>query len=308
MYIIHNALANVRRNIGRNLMIGAIVFAIIVTAAVSLIINNTAAAVIEDYRGRFASEVFIRLDFQRMQQQFSSGGLGLAGGQARSLRMATMETELQLALADSPYLKESVATGSVMGGSGGIRAIDQRDPGDTAAADGGRGAVFSGGAAFNITTVGMGSALNYQLMGGQWEDFTQGTRSLASGRFPENDFEAVLSLDLAEENGLSLGDTVTFTATLRADTPEGFDMDAFEGDAGVYELNGVLYDVSVNRDWGLATMSREVEYALTIVGFYYDLNDEYAHEMMAGNALMNRRNEVLTTLGTLLAPRAPGET
>ena len=73
MYILQNALKNLRRNIGRNIMIAVIIFAIIVTTVVSLIINNTSAAVIDDYRNKFGSEVELRLDIQRLQEEMMAG-------------------------------------------------------------------------------------------------------------------------------------------------------------------------------------------------------------------------------------------
>jgi len=53
MYIFQNALKNVARNKGRNILIAAIIFAIILTTVVALIINNTATAVIDRYKEQF---------------------------------------------------------------------------------------------------------------------------------------------------------------------------------------------------------------------------------------------------------------
>ncbi|MCL1808089.1 MAG: ABC transporter permease [Oscillospiraceae bacterium] len=302
MYIIQNAFANILRNRGRNILLAIIILAIITTSVTALIINNTSAAVIEDYQFRFSSEAFIQLDIDRLTSSASNGGSAGGNRVFSSASIPQMDAELQLMLTDSAFLKESLATGSVRGNSGDIRAIDQNDEDETDPSQP-QGIPGAGGMAFRIG----GDMSNFQLLGDQWESFTEGVRSLESGRFPETDNECVLSVDLAEANGVEIGNVIHFTALLSAGLPEDFDVNEAE-DGDVMEVNGIDYTVSVlNRDFGIAGLNREVTYELTVTGLYYDLNDAYENEMLSGYAYFNNRNEVLTTLGTLLQPRQSGE-
>jgi len=57
MYIFTNALKNIARNKGRNILMGAIILAIIVTTVISLIINTASVSMIEDYKTRFGVKV-----------------------------------------------------------------------------------------------------------------------------------------------------------------------------------------------------------------------------------------------------------
>lgn len=59
MYIIKNAIANLRRNIGRNLLSAIVLFVIILIAAISIIIHTTSTLMIDDYKQRFGSEVHV---------------------------------------------------------------------------------------------------------------------------------------------------------------------------------------------------------------------------------------------------------
>lgn len=287
MYILQNALKNLVRNKGRNTLIGAIIFAIILTTVVALIINNTASAVIEDYKGRFGSEVLITPNMQRLQNAASGG---TADGRARITR-PEISAEQLIQFADSEYLKETIGTGSVTGNSTQIIAIDQTDGTETSAL-GGQMARFARG-------IG-----NYTLLGDSWSDFSEGLRSIESGRLPEEDGECVISMDLQEQNDIAVGDTLVFTTNMRIAAPD--DLGAVN-DGDIIELNGTAYTVSASG-FGAVDLQREVEYFLTVVGVYNDLTEEYSNpNMPITMAVMNRRNEILTTLGTLLAQRGVDE-
>ena len=66
MYIFTNALKNIARNKGRNILLGAIILAIIVTTVISLIINTASGAIIEDYKKQFGTRVYINPDTSRV--------------------------------------------------------------------------------------------------------------------------------------------------------------------------------------------------------------------------------------------------
>ena len=104
-------------------------------------------------------------------------------------------------------------------------------------------------------------------------DFDEDFRGISegNGRMVENDNECLVSEEFAKLNNLSVGDKITLYASLHND------------------------DFSVIR---------RITYELTLVGIYYDLTEEYAGIQVP---LVNRRNEVLTTTDTILAPVGEGE-
>ena len=277
-------------------MIGSIIFAIILTTVVALIINNTASAVIEEYKERFASQVYITPNMQKVMEEArknSTDGKML-------VKKPEIPSEQLLQFANSDYLKESIATGSIVANNADIRAIDQDD---TNQSETNSGSIVGNGGGI-MTSVGING--NYKLYGDYWQDFNDGLRSLDSGRLPETDGECIISAELSDNNNIAVGDVLTFTANMGVDTPSDMDFsNAQDGDK--VTVNDKEYTVSISA-MGTVRLQREVTYKLTVVGVYLDLTDEYANSNMPKSAGFNRRNEVLTTLGTLLVERSTDET
>lgn len=296
MYILQNALKNLMRNKSRNIMVGAIIFAIVLTTVIALIINNTASAVIGEYKERFASQVYITPNMQKVMEEArknSTDGKVL-------IKKPEIPSEQLLQFANSDYLKESIATGSIAANNADIRAIDQDDTNQSET----NSASIVGGGGGIMTSAGSNG--NYKLYGDYWQNFNDGLRSLDSGRLPEADGECIISSELSDNNNITVGDVLTFTANMGVDTPSDMDFsNAQDGDK--VTVNDKEYTVSISA-MGTVRLQREVTYKLTVVGVYLDLTDEYANSNMPKSAGLNRRNEVLTTLDTLLAERSIDET
>ena len=302
MYVLQNALKNLARNKGRNIMIGAIIFVIILTTVVALVINNTAAVVIEDYRERFGSEVYITPDMQKVQEEMfqKSESNGIVSGRV-SIKIPQLSSELYLRFTESEYLKESYATADIDANCGDIRAIAQSD--DT---DGGNNNAGPSMGGAGMSFVGGGGG-NFRLAGDTWQDFKDGLRTIESGDFPQNDNECIISADLRDENGINMGDILTFTANVSIDEPEGFNPDVYN-DGDTVTIDDVDYTLSkMGMEGEIVMLNREVAYELKVVGVYNDYNEEYENEYLPQVAALNRRNEVLTTLNTLLAGRYANE-
>jgi len=250
MYIIQNALKNVVRNRGRNILLGIILFAIIITSVVSLMINNTANGIIDDYKARFGSEVFITANTQKMMS---------AGRTPSQLPKLTPEQSIEFA--KSEYIREAVLTVSQEVAGAGLHAVgEENDMGMGISAS-----VGSGGDEYINP--------QFPLLGGTWGDFDSGLRSISDGRPVENDGECLVSTEFADKNGLNTGDAITLKNS-----------------------------TFVNSDRDVRTVTRE----LTVVGIYYDLTNANPSGMFH-SSLTNRRNEILTTFDTVLAPLNPGE-
>ena len=213
MYILQNALKNVLRNKGRNILIAAIIFAIIATTVVSLIINNTTSGIIDDYKTRFGSQVSISVDFDKWK----------ASGSASS-GMPQITPTQSLSFANSEYIKEYIMQIMIGVTSDVLRGKDE----------GSSGMIVGGG-----NDDGFVMAKFY--MSNVFYDFDEGYRGISSGkgRMVENDNECLVSEDFAAINNLSAGDSITLTASLHND-------DATEFRRVSYDLNvvGIYYDLT----------------------------------------------------------------
>jgi len=306
MYIVTNALENLLRNKGRNILLMAIIFVIITTTVVALIINNTSNNVIEDYKTRFSSQVSITPDMEKMREQALQG----ATSGRISMRMPTISPEMLLSFTQSDALQRSEAYGSLSANSDSLTAIDQSD--DVSTDPGGLG-----GASAGITgTTGpdgrqsfsfMGGG-NFRLYGSYWDDFNEGVRALLNdgkSTMPSNNNECLISQDLAELNNISVGDKIKLLVDFTYDIPEGTNMSGYSS-GDTYRANGADYILSEGFD-GMFRASRTQEVIFTVTGIYDDLKDEYDNANMPKMAPLNHRNEILTTLETLLALRKSNE-
>lgn len=57
MYVLRHAFANLKRNRGRNILLGIVIFLIIALTAISTILHATSTLIIQNYKDRFGSEV-----------------------------------------------------------------------------------------------------------------------------------------------------------------------------------------------------------------------------------------------------------
>lgn len=261
MYILQNAFHNVLRNKGRNILLGAIILVIIVSTVVALMINNTTGSIIDDYKSRFSSAVIITPNINRMREK------AMAGGSTGPVRIAApiIPSEQYVEFGNSKYIYDAVYTAFTSVNTDYITAIDSELGGQAM-----QGTIFSGNEA------SMPTSFYFSLQGNKFEDFGEGLRDLAEGRMPENLNEAIISSDLAELNGISIGDKLSLTSEI-----------TLKGESSFADNHNVA-----------------TYYELEVVGIYYDATDEY---MQGGrrNARTNRRNEILTTYETVMAPFLP---
>ena len=70
MYIIKNALVNIKRNKGRNILIGLIIIVIAASCAVTLAIRESAEKIISSYEEQNKIEATISFDRESMMKEF----------------------------------------------------------------------------------------------------------------------------------------------------------------------------------------------------------------------------------------------
>jgi len=254
MYIFSNAMKNLLRNKGRYGLLAAIILAIVVTTVVTLSITNTAEGIITDYRTRFGSSVTIGLSDEAMAEIMSQG-------RAAMLSMPQITAQQSIAFAQSDYLLDYTMTAQLGAGSEDLQAMSY-DPNDPMQAAGGRGGAMASGV-----------APTFRIMGNMWDDFVSGQRILIEGEMPISYGEALISADLAEQNQLSIGDTVQFQSAFLA---------------------------------GDERIPRDVVLTITITGLYLDTTDDALSGFMV-SPFTDRRNEVLTTLDTVISQLGTNE-
>lgn len=257
MYIQQHAFSNILRNRGRNILVGAIILVIATATVTALMINSASSGIIDDYRGRFASEVVLMANMERLRERAMAG---YTGGRIR-ISPPTIPADQYLAFGESEHLHGSFYTAAI-----GVNSIVQLTVVDARL----------GGGLDRPERILPGISepqprYTMKLLGNQFGEFAEGIRATAEGRMPENPNECIISIDLAELNGLAVGDTLHLTSHL---TDENSD-------------------------------AHSIYYSLTIAGTYYDATDEYAVGAQR-NAYTNRRNEVLTGYETVVATLQPG--
>lgn len=199
MYIFKNALSNLTRNKGRNMLMGIIMIAILSCTAISIIINTASNKIIDDYKSRFGSEVSIQSNEEKTQERIQKGDM-------ESLNEG-IPNEIQEKLANSKYLKDTVFNATYPGYSDKLKALDQDEYEKSKENRGGMSAL--GGSA-NKSKDAKDS--NLSILGGLnpagIEEFEKGTRKIIDGKKPEKNGETMISEDFAKLNNLKVGDNL----------------------------------------------------------------------------------------------------
>lgn len=97
MYILTNAMKNLLRNKGRNILIAAVTLAITISTVVTLTIGNASSKIIEDTRLRIGSKVNIGVDL--LQRRRSGNAVGT---------MPEIVIDEFFSYAESDYLSKSI--------------------------------------------------------------------------------------------------------------------------------------------------------------------------------------------------------
>ena len=192
MYLFLNSISNIIRNKGRNTIIAIITLAIILSAVVTLTINNAAAKIIDDIRLDLGSRVEIRQDFIEMRQ------IGLGREDASYISMDSF-----LSFADSNYLRTAVFNADMYAWSNTLRAVD-----DTGEIPGSQTRVNDNGETVLVETSKLVSTSHPESL-----SFFGTQREIIHGRMFESLNECIISEELALLNNLSLGDTIELSGT-----------------------------------------------------------------------------------------------
>ena len=186
MYILTNAVKNLVRNKGRNILIATVTLAIIIGAVVTLTINNAAAKIIEDIRLDLGSRVEIKQDFIEMRQA------GLDGRtDASYISLEQFEN-----FAQSDYLRKTIFSAEMYACSDTFFAIGDEEKGTATR-------INDDGEEVLVETLKLVATSDSDML----RDF--GTeREIIEGKMFYEVGECIIGAELAALNSISVGDVI----------------------------------------------------------------------------------------------------
>ena len=243
MYILTHAIKNIFRNKGRNILIASVTLAIIASGVVALTIKDASAKIIEDTRLKIASKVNIGIDLSQRRGTATQD-------------MPDIGIDDFFSYAESDYLMKSILSAQLYLYSSTTFAV-----GDDAK---GQGMWNS-----NDGNGDTGKAATMFLIGNSdpdtLADFSAGGEReiLPGGRMYSGLNECVISSELADVNGISVGDTIS----------------------------------------AVSVFEPVKDFELTVVGIFDDGTVAWPGQAYqdANFFLFNRRNEIMTSFETIMA-------
>jgi putative ABC transport system permease protein len=227
MYLFTNAMKNLARNKGRNILIAGVMLVIIVSTVVTLTISNAAAKVIDEIRLDIGSKVEVRQDFIEMKQS------GLGKEDANYVSIENFKT-----YAESQYLSKTIWNADMYAWSDTFCAV-----GDDPQNPGGITRTNDNGEEVLVETCKLVSTSEPDTLA----DF--GTnREIIEGRMFEEINECIISQELADLNNIFVGDVIELRGAYAADktyhlTIVGIYSDVTEEYANFFlEMNGRFAD------------------------------------------------------------------
>lgn len=252
MFIYLNALKNLLRNKGRNILVSVILLIAMTATTVSLAIRSTSEAMIENYQEGFGVETMIVSDWdyledhaQVIEEENPDGSISTSSFSSQT----PLPLNLLMEFADSQYVQDVQVSASAQYVSDNLQSADDSD--DTVRPEGmtleelleyyGNASRMFEDKEFTrnelIMLLGGGEAGEKELErlmdskknvlgvieaysdASLMTDFRIGEKKLTSGRLFENDGEVVISEEFAKKNNLNVGDIITVSgASQKYDT------------------------------------------------------------------------------------------
>ena len=202
MYILKNAITSIKRNKGRNLLIGLIIMVIASAVTVTLAINNTAASLIKAYKDKYQVEASITFNRENMMKDFNPSDREKSKSDMKdkfSLASSLTESDIKN-YADSKYVKSYYYTSSVKVNSNDLEKAEISSNNDMPE----RKKDEDDSSSFYIKGYSSYDAMS---------EFISGNYKITDGEI-FTDFDSnncLINSELATINNLKVGDTITFT-------------------------------------------------------------------------------------------------
>lgn len=199
MYIFINAIKNIWRNKGRNILLFCIIFLMILSAAVSIVINTAAKSVTEFYKAKFGSEVTLIRSNKVIEEQ----NIPL-----ENLMIPALEDYQKYGESELLKSKEFAANAYVL--MEGLKVLDQGKTEGTGLTreEGGQEQQGSGGGTFLTRPIATLIGFSDPEISAE---FQNGLRKIIEGKIYEDKDECIVSQKFAELNGLAAGSQIIFT-------------------------------------------------------------------------------------------------
>ena len=196
MYLITNAMKNLLRNKGRNILIAAITLAIIISTVITLTITNAASKIIDDIRLDLGSRVEVRQDLMDLRE------LGLGRDD-----LSNISIEDFYSFAQSDYLRKTIYNADMYAWSDTFCAVndDPTNPGATERSDG-KGGIVLDETCKLITTSEPDILPDFGML-----------REITSGRMFDAINECIISEELAQLNNISIGQIIELRSSIYTD-------------------------------------------------------------------------------------------
>ena len=229
MYIIKNALVSIKRNKGRNILIGIIVMVVAASATVTLAIRNAANNLVDAYENKYDVEATLSVNRSSVMQSMQSGTDNMEDNIDKWNNITAPTIEEINNYGDSEYVSSYYYTEQVgMNGSGISAATDEiqkteTDTTTTKFSSGAKPGMPGGNQSSSSTTTtthsekittlatnGDFSVVGYSTLDGM-SDFISGNYTITDGEISTdfNSYSCVISQELATLNNLSVGNTIT---------------------------------------------------------------------------------------------------
>lgn len=202
MYIFKNALLSIKRNKGRNLLIGIIILAISCASAVTLAIKNSATTLINSYKNEYQVEASIGVNRESlMKNSDPSSSSSKDDMKERFSSISSITEDDVINYGTSDYVTSYYYTNSIGVNSNIEKATSSSGGSDKGNMPEGMGETKTS-TSFTLTGYSSAEAMT---------NFIEGSYSITSGEI-SSDFTSdtcVINSELATYNNLSVGDTIT---------------------------------------------------------------------------------------------------
>ena len=216
MYILKNALISIKRNIGRNLLIGIIIIVIACSTAVTLAIKNSASSLIESYKDKYEVTATIGINRETMHNKLEKNK-DASDSEKESNRedmaskfraISNISSEDIEKYADSKYVSSYYYKSSIGVTSNSLEKVSNTSDNDNSEHRG----PHPGGEDFNNVSNSDFTLVGYSSVSGM-EDFISGKYTIKDGKV-STDIKSntcVINSELAVSNDISVGDKITLT-------------------------------------------------------------------------------------------------
>lgn len=224
MYIIKNALISIKRNKGRNILLGIIILVIACATTVTLAIRNSADTLIESYDNKYDITASISVNRENMRQNMgqpsSENAASSDDSSSREEKMKEMSEAFSAAskisekdiesYADSDYVKSYYYTRSLEMNAEDLEQASSSNAGTDNMSGGNMSPGKSDSSSSSDKVKGDYTITGYSSLDAM-TDFIEGSYSITEGSISNNftTNNCVINSELATLNDISVGDKIT---------------------------------------------------------------------------------------------------